>query len=142
MLKFLRVKPLNNWDTFNNQIAKPVNSGKGAGAAMRRLQVVLKAVMLRRRKDQTLNGEVLIKLPNRHVEIISCQFDSSEKEFYSSLETKMEGVIENLMSRDKGNSYIGVLTLLLAMGVHAQAEVLPWFLFSCGEQPFYAQRYL
>jgi hypothetical protein len=39
LLKFLRIKPLNEWDRFNLQIAKPVKSGKGAGRAMKRLQV-------------------------------------------------------------------------------------------------------
>ena len=41
LLKFLRIKPLSNWDTFNTQIAKPVTSGRGAGRAMKRLQVYL-----------------------------------------------------------------------------------------------------
>src|SRR5882757_5481941 len=90
LFAFLRVKPLSNWDTFNEQIAKPVKNGRGAGRAMKRLQVVLKQVMLRRRKDQLLNGEVLIKLPKRQIEIISCEFDASEREFYSALEAKME----------------------------------------------------
>ncbi|KAF9523816.1 SNF2 family N-terminal domain-containing protein [Crepidotus variabilis] len=115
LIKFLRVKPLNNWDTFNMQIAKPVNNGRGAAGAMRRLQVVLKAVMLRRRKDQLLNGEVLIKLPKRTVDIVPCEFDPAEREFYDALESKMEGVIEKIMAKSGGNSYISVLTLLLRL---------------------------
>ena len=39
LIKFLRIKPLSNWDTFNNQISKPVNTGRGASRAMKRLQV-------------------------------------------------------------------------------------------------------
>lgn len=115
LLKFLRIKPLSNWDTFNEQIAKPVNSARGAGRAMKRLQVVLKQIMLRRRKDQLLNGQALIKLPERHVDIISCKFDAAEKEFYHSLETKMEDVIAKIMTSKGGNRYIGVLTLLLRL---------------------------
>jgi SNF2 family DNA or RNA helicase len=82
---------------------------------MKRLQVVLKQIMLRRRKDQLLNGEVLIKLPKRHVNIISCEFNASEKEFYYSLEMKMEDVIEKIMASKGGNTYIGVLTMLLRL---------------------------
>lgn len=115
LIKFLRIKPLSNWDTFNQQIAKPVNSGRGASRAMKRLQVVLKQIMLRRRKDQTLNGKALIDLPKRLVNVIPCDFDSSERAFYDSLETKMEGVIEKLMSTKGGNSYISVLLLLLRL---------------------------
>ncbi|RDB17334.1 hypothetical protein Hypma_001783 [Hypsizygus marmoreus] len=116
LIKFLRIKPLNIWDTFNTQIAKPVKSGKGANRAMKRLQVVLKQIMLRRRKDQTLNGKVLIELPKRTVNIISCPFDSAEGAFYSALENKMESMIEKLMGQSKGKSaYIGVLLLLLRL---------------------------
>jgi SNF2 family DNA or RNA helicase len=72
--------------------------------------------MLRRRKDQTLNGEILIHLPKRTVQVISCKFDDSEDYFYNALESKMEGVIEKLMSSGKGNnSYISVLLLLLRL---------------------------
>jgi len=39
LLKFLRIKPFSNWNSFNVQIAKPVSSGRGGGAAMKRLQV-------------------------------------------------------------------------------------------------------
>jgi len=133
LIKFLRIKPLSNWDTFNEQIAKPVGNGRGASRAMKRLQVrlffiillatyphapqvVLQQIMLRRRKDQTLNGEVLIKLPKRTVQVISCKFDDSESRFYDALESKMEGVIEKLMSSGQGNSsYISVLLLLLRL---------------------------
>ncbi|KAF8153019.1 SNF2 family N-terminal domain-containing protein [Crassisporium funariophilum] len=114
LIKFLRIKPLSVWDTFNEQIAKPVNSGRGASRAMKRLQVVLKQIMLRRRKDQVLNGKPLIQLPKRTVNVISCEFDPSEEVFYNSLENRMEDVIEKLMEQGKSN-YMSVLLLLLRL---------------------------
>jgi len=72
--------------------------------------------MLRRQKDQNLNGKRLIELPKRTVSIISCPFDASEKAFYNALENKMEHVIQKLMSQSKGNSaYMSVLLLLLRL---------------------------
>ncbi|KAJ6525458.1 SNF2 family DNA-dependent ATPase [Mycena vulgaris] len=116
LLKFLRVKPLNDWERFNTQIAKPVKSGKGAGRAMKRLQVVLQQIMLRRTKTQQLNGKALVDLPPRTVEVISCAFDPSEQAFYTALETKMGDVIEKIMRQNGGGSaYIGVLLLLLRL---------------------------
>ncbi|KAF9467200.1 SNF2 family N-terminal domain-containing protein [Collybia nuda] len=116
LIKFLRIKPLSNWDTFNTQIAKPVKTGRGANRAMKRLQVVLKQIMLRRRKDQLLNGKPLIELPQRLINVISCPFDPSEQAFYDGLENKMEDVIEKLMAQSKGkNNYISVLLLLLRL---------------------------
>lgn len=39
LLKFLRIKPFSNWNSFNLQIAKPVQTGRGGSTAMKRLQV-------------------------------------------------------------------------------------------------------
>ncbi|KAJ6618869.1 SNF2 family N-terminal domain-containing protein [Mycena sp. CBHHK59/15] len=118
LLKFLRIKPLNDWERFNAQIAKPVKSGKGAGRAMKRLQVVLQQIMLRRTKTQQLNGKALVDLPPRTVKVISCAFDPSEQAFYTALETKMEGVIEKILRQSAsggGAAYFGVLLLLLRL---------------------------
>ncbi|KAJ7681794.1 SNF2 family N-terminal domain-containing protein [Mycena rosella] len=119
LLKFLRIKPLNNWDTFNTQIAKPVKSGKGAGRAMKRLQVVLQQIMLRRTKTQQLNGKALVDLPPRTVNVVSCAFDPSEQAFYTALESKMEDVIAKILRQSGngggGSAYIGVLLLLLRL---------------------------
>ncbi|KAF8266996.1 P-loop containing nucleoside triphosphate hydrolase protein [Lactarius quietus] len=56
LLKFLRIKPLNEWQTFNEQISKPLKSGRSA-VAMKRLhvplKVVLRAIMLRRHKNRS-----------------------------------------------------------------------------------------
>jgi len=71
--------------------------------------------MLRRRKDDILNGKRLIELPKRTVEIISCPFDTLEQSFYASLETKMNETLEKLMNSDKGNKYMSVLLLLLRL---------------------------
>lgn len=118
LIKFLRIKPLNDWPTFNEKIAQPVKSGRGASTAMKRLQVVLKKIMLRRRKDDQLNGKVLIQLPKRTLEIMSCDFDASERAFYDALESKMESVIEKLMKQSAktgGSNYMSVLLLLLRL---------------------------
>jgi len=40
LLKFLRIRPLNDWQTFNEQINQPVKSGKSV-RAMKRLHVSL-----------------------------------------------------------------------------------------------------
>lgn len=72
--------------------------------------------MLRRRKDQYLNGKALIELPKRTVNVVSCPFDPSEQAFYDALEGKMESMIEKLMAQSKGkNNYISVLLLLLRL---------------------------
>ncbi|KIL66062.1 hypothetical protein M378DRAFT_75691 [Amanita muscaria Koide BX008] len=116
LFKFLRIRPLNDAQAFDVQIGKPLTTGRNAGQALKKLRAVLTQVMLRRTKDQTLNGEKLIDLPARNVNVVSCDFDSAEQEFYTALETKMESVLQKLMASDAGNkSYMSVLLLLLRL---------------------------
>ena len=42
LIKFLRISPLNDWPTFNTQIAKPVKAGK-PGRALKRLQACVQS---------------------------------------------------------------------------------------------------
>ncbi|KAJ3745238.1 P-loop containing nucleoside triphosphate hydrolase protein, partial [Lentinula raphanica] len=129
IFQFLRIKPFSSWKTFNEQIARPVKSGRGANRAMNlhetcyshRLaaQVVLKHVMLRQRKDNTLNGKSLLALPKRIVNVVPCTFSSFEREFYDGLEARMTDIVDNLVTkanraRQKTN-YMSVLQLLLRL---------------------------
>lgn len=85
---------------------------------MKRLQVILKNIMLRRRKDDNMNGKALIELPARNLEVISCPFDAAEKSFYNALEGKMESTLDKLMSdksKSAGSNYMSVLLLLLRL---------------------------
>ncbi|TDL20620.1 hypothetical protein BD410DRAFT_725354 [Rickenella mellea] len=115
LLQFLRIRPLNDWETFNHQINKPVKSGRSV-RAMKRLQLVLKAIMLRRKKDTLLNGKPLIELPPRIVNVQPCEFDEDEREFYDALEKKIALTINKFM---KGGAqmpnYTSMLVLLLRL---------------------------
>ncbi|KAI0037045.1 SNF2 family N-terminal domain-containing protein, partial [Vararia minispora EC-137] len=113
LIKFLRISPLQNWDTFNEQIAKPVKSGKST-RAMKRLHVVLKGVMLRRKKTDLLNGKPLIELPGRTVHVVPCDFDEDERQFYHALENKIDEAMQKFGASDKLN-YTTILVLLLRL---------------------------
>ncbi|EJD05330.1 uncharacterized protein FOMMEDRAFT_138838 [Fomitiporia mediterranea MF3/22] len=115
LLNFLRIRPLNDWEIFNNQINKPVKLGRST-RAMKRLQVVLKAIMLRRRKDSVLNGKQLLELPDRIVKIIPCAFDADEREFYESIASKVELTLNKYQQAgDIARNYTSVLVLLLRL---------------------------
>ncbi|KAI0039548.1 hypothetical protein FA95DRAFT_1684246 [Auriscalpium vulgare] len=115
LLKFLRVRPLNDWQTFNEQINKPVKSGKPV-RAMKRLHVVLRAVMLRRQKTDLLNGQPLLDLPGRYVSVVPCEFDPEEHQFYQALENKIEEAMEKFVkSGDVMKNYTNVMVLLLRL---------------------------
>ncbi|THH19390.1 hypothetical protein EW146_g1739 [Bondarzewia mesenterica] len=115
LLAFLRIRPLNDWATFSEQISKPIKSGKTA-RPMKRLQVVLKSIMLRRKKTDLLNGRPLLELPERHLNIIPCEFDEEERQFYTGLEGRIEAAMSDIVKSGALNkNYTSVLVLLLRL---------------------------
>ncbi|THV01686.1 hypothetical protein K435DRAFT_817999 [Dendrothele bispora CBS 962.96] len=119
LLKFLRVKPIDNWEYFNSTIAKPLETCVGVDKAMKRLQLVLQKVMLRRLKTDKLNGNALMYLPSRYVEEVSCDFTSSEREFYDNLVQKTGNAKRRLFcsaaKSGQAANYMAVLLLLLRL---------------------------
>jgi len=89
--------------------------------------------MLRRRKDDKLNGKVLIELPQRNLNIVSCDFSPSEQQFYDDLEAKMGTVRDQLMAEaeraGKNTSYMAMLLLLLRLR-QGQFVFLSYFHYS------------
>lgn len=107
--------------------------------AMKRLSVLLKAVMLRRTKDATIgmslvtnvvyfdvllgsgriltisDGAPILKLPGRTVNIVTCPFDAGEKAFYEELENRMSAKLDKMQMTEAANSYTSVLVLLLRL---------------------------
>lgn len=72
--------------------------------------------MLRRRKDHILNGKPVISLPARTVNIVKCEFDEDEREFYKGLEGKMKTEVDRLVELGTvEKSYTSVLTMLLRL---------------------------
>lgn len=55
LFKFLRAKPLDDWQIFRSRVSSEVKEGR-TGVAMKRLHVILKAIMLRRTKTATIGG--------------------------------------------------------------------------------------
>ena len=80
------------------------------------LKVVLRAVMLRRRKTDVLNGKPLIELPGRHLSIVPCEFDEDEREFYFVLENKIDEAMQKFVKNDEVmKNYTNVMVLLLRL---------------------------
>ena len=86
------------------------------GVKINVLQVILKAIMLRRKKDTEVNGKRLVVLPPRHVDVINCTFDDDERQFYESISAKVEEQLSKYReSGDLARSYTSVLVLLLRL---------------------------
>ncbi|KAF8513714.1 SNF2 family N-terminal domain-containing protein [Hysterangium stoloniferum] len=115
LIKFLGVRPLNDWAHFNEHIVKPVKAGR-TSRPMKRLHVVMKAIMLRRLKDAMHEGAPLVTLPPRTLEIVECDFDDDERAFYDALEAKTSLTMSKFVAQNQVmKNYTAVLVLLLRL---------------------------
>ena len=82
----------NDWSRFNQEFAKPLrnNHPQTRKRAMQRVQVLLKSLMLRRQKDSTVDGQIVCKLPPKHLSKEAVEFSDEEMAIYKALETKSQ----------------------------------------------------
>nr|KIR45923.1 hypothetical protein I312_04893 [Cryptococcus bacillisporus CA1280] len=115
LFQFLRAKPLDDWHVFKERISSLVKDGR-TKLAMKRLHVVLKAIMLRRTKDAEIDGKKILNLPGRTVQVLPCAFDADERAFYDALEQKTTLTFNKFVKSGTANAnYTSVLTLLLRL---------------------------
>ncbi|KAK5725222.1 DNA helicase rad5 [Elasticomyces elasticus] len=85
LVRFLRVEPWANFSFWKTFITAPFEKGEFV-RALDVVQTVLEPLVLRRTKDmKTPDGEALVPLPNKTVEIERLQFSDPEREVYSHI---------------------------------------------------------
>jgi SNF2 family DNA or RNA helicase len=91
-------------------------NGDPKHVAMDKLQALLKAIMLRRKKSSKLNGKPILVLPEKTEEIIYAELSPEERDFYSQLE-KHARVQFSKYLRDGtvSKNYSNILVLLLRL---------------------------
>ncbi|KAJ3224554.1 hypothetical protein HK099_008235 [Clydaea vesicula] len=114
LIHFLKVKSYSDHSVFKSQISEPLNKGFSKAVAMKRLNVLLQALMLRRTKKTLINGKPLLNLPERQVTVCQLQFEESEKTMYENLETRLKSQVKALVNDGKKN-VTNFLTLLLRL---------------------------
>jgi hypothetical protein len=92
LLRFLRVDPYLDWPKFSMEIGKPMKSTNIATRkkALKRVQILLRSVMLRRQKDSQVDGKPISVLPPKHTIIDNVDFEDEEHALYKALETKSQ----------------------------------------------------
>ncbi|KAG8886897.1 hypothetical protein FRB98_000813 [Tulasnella sp. 332] len=114
LVHFLQIRPLNDWDLFKTQISNPIKAGR-SGIPMKRLQVVLSAIMLRRKKTDIVNGKPILVLPDRTVTLVECEFEQDELDFYTAMVERTEVTLNKFAKSGASNVYTSVLVLLLRL---------------------------
>ncbi|KAG2129317.1 SNF2 family N-terminal domain-containing protein [Suillus cothurnatus] len=112
LFRFLRFRPWYDWQEFNGHVS--IIEKKNPELASKRLQAIFKSIMLRRKKDTTLDGKRLIELPTKHVEMEKLEFSKEELEIYQMVEAR---------SQAKFNRFLRAGTVL------KKSENLNYYLF-------------
>ncbi|CAK7268548.1 DNA helicase rad5 [Sporothrix epigloea] len=82
LIRFLRVEPWNNFSFWRTFITVPFES-KDFMRALDVVQTVLEPLVMRRTKDmKTPDGQPLVVLPAKHVEIVPIELSKVEREIY------------------------------------------------------------
>lgn len=87
LIRFLNIRPYNNWVHFQNHITKPFSSGRKK-AVVTKVKLVLEALCLRRTKEYVLDGKPILTLLPKKVESLKSHFTAPENDFYQALFTK------------------------------------------------------
>jgi SNF2 family DNA or RNA helicase len=83
---------------------------------MKKLQALIKAILLRRTKKSQIDGKPIITLPRKTEEIQHVVFSEEEREFYEALETRTQIQFNKyLRANTVGKNYSNVLVLLLRL---------------------------
>ncbi|KAJ1285692.1 hypothetical protein BS78_03G296700 [Paspalum vaginatum] len=112
--RFLRYDPYAVYKQFCSMIKIPISRNPTNG--YKKLQIVLKTVMLRRTKATMLDGKPIISLPPKTVSLKTVDFTSEERAFYNTLEVESrEQFKEYAAAGTVKQNYVNILLMLLRL---------------------------
>jgi len=82
--RFLKYEPYSNFSSFRSMIKNPVS--RNATYGYKKLQTVLRIVLLQRIKEMLLDGEPIINIPPKTIQLSKIDFTKEERAFYLYLE--------------------------------------------------------
>ncbi|RDW66946.1 hypothetical protein BP5796_09695 [Coleophoma crateriformis] len=119
LIHFLRIRPYNEQAKFQAEFGMLTRGKQSEHArenAMKKLQTVLKAILLRRTKTSLIDGKPIITLPPKVEEIQHVAFSEEEQAFYKALENKSQLQFNKYMKAGTVmKNYANVLVLLLRL---------------------------
>lgn len=120
LIRFLGIRPYNNEDKFRADITLPLRSNNNydeidKNSSMRKLRVLLKAILLRRSKTSLIDGKPILTLPEKHVLSDFVDMQADEKDFYKYLEADIQSKAKKLLMTPAHGKASNILALLLRL---------------------------
>ncbi|XP_030522720.2 helicase-like transcription factor CHR28 isoform X2 [Rhodamnia argentea] len=112
--RFLRYEPYAAYKSFCTTIKIPISRNSLHG--YKKLQAILRAIMLRRTKGTLIDGEPIITLPPKSICLATVDFSKEERDFYTQLEldSRMQFKAYAAAGTVKQN-YANILLMLLRL---------------------------
>ncbi|KAG2665283.1 hypothetical protein I3760_15G001100 [Carya illinoinensis] len=112
--RFLKYDPYAVYKSFYNTIKVPISRNSLHG--YKKLQAVLRAIMLRRTKGTLIDGEPIIKLPPKKINLTKVNFSIEERAFYTKLEADSRTQFKAYAAAGTVNqNYANILLMLLRL---------------------------
>ncbi|KAG6475961.1 hypothetical protein ZIOFF_065193 [Zingiber officinale] len=112
--RFLRYDPFDAYKSFCSKIKNPISRDPSNG--YKRLQLVLKTIMLRRTKGTMLDGKPIINLPPKTITLMKVDFSEEERTFYTRLEAESREQFKVYANEGTvKQNYVNILLMLLRL---------------------------
>ncbi|MBA0747970.1 hypothetical protein Gogos_004829 [Gossypium gossypioides] len=112
--RFLRYDPYAAYKYFCSSIKIPIAKNPAKGYP--KLQAILQTIMLRRTKATLLDGEPIINLPPKVIELRKVEFTKAERDFYSRLESDSRAQFKEYAAAGTvKQNYVNILLMLLRL---------------------------
>lgn len=112
--RFLKYEPYAVYKHFCAQLKFLISKDSSRG--YKKLQAVLKTVMLRRTKGTLLDGEPIINLPPKTIHLTRVDFSTEERAFYNKLEADSRSQFKAYAAAGTVNqNYANILLMLLRL---------------------------
>jgi SNF2 family DNA or RNA helicase len=112
--RFLRYFPWDTYKKFQYDIKDPVSRNPSEG--YRKLQAILKPIVLRRTKTCLIDGKPIVNLPPRIVKLQQAEFSLDERTFYTNLEAESRAQFQEYAAAGTVQSnYVNILWMLLRL---------------------------
>ncbi|KAF0910828.1 hypothetical protein E2562_004795 [Oryza meyeriana var. granulata] len=111
---FLKYEPYSAYSSFRSMIKYQIS--RDATRGYKKLQAILKIVLLRRTKETLIDGEPIIKIPPKTIQLSKIDFTKEERTFYMMLEEgSREKFKEYAAAGTIKENYANILVLLLRL---------------------------
>ncbi len=115
LIKFLRLTPFDDKNTWTEFIGTPVKYAQPLGIA--RLQTIMKCITLRRTKESRAeDGKKILSLPPRSDELRYLKFDQQEQSIYDQFFNESKAEFHELSHKNEVmKNYVGILQKILRL---------------------------